>query len=133
MKKSDNVFYEHVLDSLEELSSLELQKKRWLAESDELSSPVEAIVLLYDDSGLEDALKNKTCCLPDEIIADLVVFENTIDCLDLCQSLTELIEGTAMTPVRAQAKSLHQRIRLWCATTALHLRKIGRADDTSSI
>ncbi len=50
---------ERVLDCLAELSSREEQERLWLstgAHGAEVSSPVEAICSLFDDSGLGDAL-----------------------------------------------------------------------------
>jgi hypothetical protein len=100
------VYQELVLDGLAQLSATRgEQTAAWGGNSDEMTSFVEAVETLFDDSGLSDALLGGPVYSPeiDEALAQLQV---ALTPIDPYQPLEGLVNDPSLTAARAMAARL---------------------------
>ena len=128
MRRQPNL--EMVLDCLVELSSREEQERLWLstgADGGEVSSPVEAICTLFDDSGLGGALdwswfqREGGRDVPDEPVYNTEVDGRIRALRELLRKLPSgppqhLIDSREMANVRLAAAQLLPDLRQVAAT-----------------
>jgi hypothetical protein len=95
---------EIIIESLRELSSEDLQTRRWLSDgSTDVSSFTEAVEQLFTDSGLQDALKKgKTGYSPD-VDVHLRELDALLSEIDGRRDPSSIIADPAMAPIRKKS------------------------------
>ncbi|MCB9982816.1 MAG: hypothetical protein H6861_03945 [Rhodospirillales bacterium] len=109
---------ENVIETLEELSDIEIQKYLWAGinnPGEEIGSFEEACCVLFDDSNLGTHLEKGTTGLSEELNASFLELSKTIDQVEVEDaSPTEIIEDPQMEKIRelaSQMKTLMERYR----------------------
>lgn len=96
-----------VVGALRELSDREFQQRVWLGSSQsEVSSFVETVCELYNDSGLDKALDNRETVFSDEIDTRLRELRTAISKIDSSGSAARTIEDPHMPIVHKWAAEL---------------------------
>ena len=95
---------EKILDALRELADRDIQRRLWLAESDEVSSLTEAMSSLFDDSGLARALERDEVVYGVEIDVLLRRLGKVIRLVDELQNPEDLLHDPRMEAVRNSAR-----------------------------
>jgi hypothetical protein len=106
------VLIDHVREALDELSDHEYQARVWTGRGadDEMSSFVECIARLYDDSGLERALDADEPVFGSPIDDELRRLGDLVRKVDVTQSPDELIDHPRMQLVRDRAAAIIRAI-----------------------
>jgi hypothetical protein len=100
------VNFELVRQSLKELSSKEMQIRLWMSDAGEISSFVEAVEGLFDDSGLVIALeRDRAKFLPDALLL-FGKLDEEIGLVDADTPPQRVIESKQMDAVRRTASQL---------------------------
>src|SRR5262249_24380306 len=97
---------EKVISALEQLADPKLQRRLWLATAGpEISSPIEAVEALFDDSGLGDALERERvpAGLDCATVAVLRELDRAIEHVDLAVRPEAPLADPRMDYVRALA------------------------------
>lgn len=102
------VNFESVRESLEELASRDIQERRWTASEGEVSSFVEAVEGLFDDSGLGLALERDQDTFDPRARALFTELDKSIAALDPYAPPADLINDERMGDVRRLAHDLLQ-------------------------
>jgi hypothetical protein len=102
------VLIDHVRAALHEMSDLEYQSRVWTGRGgrDEMSSFVECVERLYDDSGLELALDADEPVFGTAIDDQLRELGNLVGKIDADQSPEELIASPRMRMARERAGAI---------------------------
>ena len=104
---------EMVADALEELGSIDLQRRRWNWNPQlEMSSITEAVESLFDDSGLWDELEKGRSGLAATTVDALRALSTALGRVKSDQSPDRTIDDPAMNDVRRRACDALQLLRL---------------------
>lgn len=104
---------ELVLQSLDELSDVELQRDLWLSDgsSGRVSSFIEAFESLFTDSNLATAIDTKYPVYPKAVMRELAELRRQI--LELHHAVSDealIIDSPLMVTIRIKAKDLARQI-----------------------
>ncbi|NKB47071.1 MAG: hypothetical protein GKR77_04710 [Legionellales bacterium] len=111
MKKEITVNVPLILDVLDELRDLEIQKKLWvIGDPHEVTSLQEAIVALYDDSVLDYALEKKDQVFTADIDSKLVTLYKLFSKLDRDRDAADIIYTEEWRIIRELADDLYHLI-----------------------
>jgi hypothetical protein len=106
------VYKQKVFDSLQELRDEKYQRRAWLSSSGpEISSFVEAICGLFDDSGLGDALDKEEVVFTGEIDRLLRELRQAVQATDQALPPAQLIIDKKMVAIRELATMLLHLIK----------------------
>jgi hypothetical protein len=106
------VQFNSVIDALEELSDVALQRRRWNTnDHGEMSSFWEAQEGLFDDSGLGDEIEKGQSGLSSEILQSLEALSKALPKVDAHRTPDEIIDSPAMCQVRELAVTVLQLFR----------------------
>jgi hypothetical protein len=106
------ILTDQVRAALNELSDVEYQARVWTGRGagDEMSSFVECVERLFDDSGLEQALDAGDSVFGSQIDEQLRALGDLLVKIDSAQAPDELIDDPRMRLVRQRAASIAQAI-----------------------
>jgi hypothetical protein len=100
------------IDALEELGDAEIQRRRWNWNAQgEMSSFVEAVESLFDDSGLGDELEKGRSGLAAGTVATLTSLSTALENIDSNRSPNDIIDDPAMGTVRKLANDALRLLR----------------------
>jgi hypothetical protein len=104
---------EMVADALEELGSIDLQRRRWDGNSQlEMSSFTDAVESLFDDSGLWDEIEKGRSGLAAETVDALRALSTALARVEGDQGPARTIDDPAMNDVRKLANDVLRLLRL---------------------
>jgi hypothetical protein len=112
LKNAPCIQIDKTIDALDELSNVELQRRRWnFNDQGEMSSFVEARESLFDDSGLGDEIEKGRSGLTTQTVAALAALSAALQEVDPDRSPNEVIDSQAMSRVRELAGEALELLR----------------------
>jgi hypothetical protein len=106
------IFPHMVLESLDELASLEYQRRTWVEGGpDDYSSFEECVSTLFDDSGLIFALAGRDEVFNPQIDSSLRAFNKSLKVIDARRSPEDVVGDPAFERIRVAALEIAQAIR----------------------
>jgi hypothetical protein len=106
------VYAHMILSSLDELGGIEHQRRVWIANgSSEMSSFIECFSILFDDSGLGDALDEGKVVFGEAIDSQLRELDTILSGVDTHRRASEIIDDPGFEDIRIFARRTAQMIR----------------------
>lgn len=107
-RRAPAVAKDQVVSGLRELADIDYQRRVWLGldPRGEMSSFVEAVETIFDDSGLGPELDAMRPAFGTSIDAQLAALDRVLHLVDARRSVEELIEDPMMGRVREQAAAI---------------------------